>query len=101
LIVRNFRKGCGEKMSKKYKSNNNLIVTLTVEDLEELIYRTTRKVEEELFGGLLPYFQRILDENTLILETLDYLKTVAQQPVEKKKRARKKKLKKKILKLYQ
>lgn len=82
-------------MSKRYRKNKNNIVTLSVADLEELIYLTTRKVEEELFAGLLGYFNRLFDENTMIIETLDYLKIVAQQPVEKKKRTTKKKVEEK------
>lgn len=82
-------------MRKNYRFNENNIVTLSVADLEELIYKTTRKVEQELFGGLLAYFNRLFDENTMIIETLDYLKVVAQQPVEKKKRTTKKKVEEK------
>lgn len=95
LIVRESGKGCVE-MSKKYRENKSNIVTLSVSELEELVYKASysaaRKVEDQLFGGLLGFINRLYDENEMVLESLDYLKTVVQQPVEKpKKRATRKK----------
>lgn len=66
-------------MEKEYRHNKGNIVTLSVRDLDDLIYqasyRAARRTEQELFSGLIPIFNRLFDENEMVLEKLDYLKT--------------------------
>jgi hypothetical protein len=82
-------------MGNKYRSNKENVVTLKVYELEELVYKASfeaaRKTEQQLFGGLMSFFNRLFDDNERIIETLDYLKLSLQETQKKKPATRKKK----------
>lgn len=78
------------------EKDNQMVVQMSKEDLDNLIYytslRATTRALDKHFRGLLPFLNDINRDNAVIIEMLDYLKTIAQQPIEKpKKRATKKK----------
>lgn len=74
----------------KYRNNYNKLDVMKIHDLEDLVYtasmKSARRAEEMLFGGLMPFFNRLFDENEMILEELQYIKTLLQQeqPVQQK-----------------
>jgi hypothetical protein len=58
--------------------NNELLVTLTVEQLDDLIYytsyRAARRANDKLFKGLLPFLVKMNDDFETIIREIDYLK---------------------------
>jgi hypothetical protein len=79
----------------KYRNNHNKLVTMTIHDLEDLVYtaslKSAKRVEKELFGGLIPFINRLYDENEQIIETLEHIKLTLQESQKKKPSTRKKK----------
>ncbi|ERN54309.1 hypothetical protein [Alkalihalophilus marmarensis] len=55
-----------------------MIVELSQTELDELIYLKNRRTNDQLFGGLLPYLNRLFDENQMLLEELQVIKTYLQ-----------------------
>ncbi|WP_273129973.1 hypothetical protein [Bacillus weihaiensis] len=56
-----------------------------LDQFEERAYKAARKANQELFGGLLSFFNRLFDENELIIKELDYIKSVIQLQEDKPK----------------
>ncbi|MCK0470869.1 hypothetical protein [Halalkalibacter sp. APA_J-10(15)] len=47
-------------------------------ELDDLIFKKSRNANDQLFGGLLSMFNRLYDENELIIKELDYIKAYLQ-----------------------
>jgi hypothetical protein len=67
---------------------NELLVTMTIDQLDDLIYKVTANTNNRLFKGIYPYIQDLQDQQTIIIEQLDYIKACLQA----KPRGRKKKV---------
>ncbi|WML44067.1 hypothetical protein [Neobacillus sp. PS3-40] len=57
-------------------------VTMTLDSLENIVYqaayKASRKANQDMFNGLMPFISRLYDENEMMTETLNYLKDSAQ-----------------------
>jgi hypothetical protein len=71
------------------EKNNELLVTMTQGQLEDLIYYTTvrasKRALDKHFRGLLPFLDRINDDNEKLLEELDFIKLSLQNGTKTKK----------------
>jgi hypothetical protein len=60
------------------EKNKELIVTMTAEQLDDLIYYTThrasKRANDKLFRGLLPFLNKMNDDFETIIREIDYLK---------------------------
>jgi hypothetical protein len=77
------------KKGDDWMSKEQELVFMTKQELDDLLYnvsyRASRRANNEQFGGILPFFNRLFDENEKIIEELDYLKVCLQQGVDKPK----------------
>ncbi|KHF40721.1 hypothetical protein [Halalkalibacter okhensis] len=60
------------------RKSEKMLVEMDYYDLDKLIYKKTREANEQLFGGILPFINRLFDENERILKEMDYLKAYIQ-----------------------
>jgi hypothetical protein len=83
------------------EKNNELLVTMTQGQLEDLIYYTTvrasKRALDKHFRGLLPFLDRINDDNEKIIEELDYIKLALLNGTKAKKSPSQKKEKEPVL----
>jgi hypothetical protein len=63
--------------------NKSVKVTMTLETLQNLVfqeaYRASRKVEQELFKGLVPFLNKMNDDFETIIKEIDYIKVLLQE----------------------
>lgn len=55
------------------------LVIISERDLDNLIFKASRSANDQLFKGLLPFLNRLFDENEIIFEEMKYLKSFLQQ----------------------
>jgi hypothetical protein len=67
------------------KKNKNLLVTMTQGELEDLIYftsyRASKRANDKLFRGLLPFLNKMNDDFETIIREQDDLKILVQSMV--------------------
>jgi hypothetical protein len=72
---------------------NEKFVLLTEKQIDDLIYfsslRATKRACDNLFGGLIPYLNRLNEDNGKILEELDFIKLSLQNNKRTTKKSKK------------
>jgi hypothetical protein len=66
--------------------NSELMVTLTIEELEDLLYKYTRIANDQLYKGLANHIFSIQDQLRDIEKTVEYLKVCQQVKPRRKKK---------------
>ncbi|WP_100408458.1 hypothetical protein [Bacillus solitudinis] len=61
------------KTDREYK-----VTEMNFAELDRILYKKAKEANDHLFGGVLPFISRLMDENEIILKELDYLKAYIQ-----------------------
>jgi hypothetical protein len=63
--------------------NKNVKVSMSLETLEDIVfhacYRASRKVEQDLFKGLIPFLNKMNDDFETVIKEIDYIKLLLQE----------------------
>jgi hypothetical protein len=61
------------KTDREYK-----VAEMSFYELDRLLYKKSKEANDHLFGGILPFINRLMDENEMILKELEYIKCYLQ-----------------------
>lgn len=64
------------KLKKKFEDNTVLFPTLTISELEGLLYNRAKLANDSTFKGIYPYIRQAQDERRDILERLDHIESI-------------------------
>jgi hypothetical protein len=70
------------KVEDRRKNKQNLIVTMTIQELDDYIYygtyRAIKRIQNELFKGIEPFFVKMNDDLEIIVREQEYIKILLQ-----------------------